>query len=95
MKETPVPTPAPRVASVDLVGEIRFEPTPGWRDGGVFLLWIEDVPRYAVRLTTGGDLPHPDLKACSDGKPRRVLGSQPGDRLLGLPVVDVKSVKVP
>jgi hypothetical protein len=94
-KGAPPPTPAPRLDSVDLIGEIRYEPTPGWRDGGVFLLWMGDVPRYALRLTTGGDLPHPYFKANADGQPRRILGVQPGERVLGFPVIDVKSLRMP
>jgi hypothetical protein len=93
--EKPVPTPAPVQAAVDVVGEIRWEPAPGWKDGGAFILYVGDVPKHVVRLGTGGDVPAPDLRQNADGKPRRILGSAPGERVFGLPVIDVKSVRAP
>jgi hypothetical protein len=88
-----VPTPAPKKPEVELVGTLRYEETPTWREKGVYLLWIDDAPAYALRLTVGAELPLPDLREHADGRPRRVKGVQPGDRLFGFPVVDVKSLK--
>jgi hypothetical protein len=88
-----VPTPAPKKSEVEVVGTIRYEETPTWREKGVYLLWIDDAPAYALRLTVGCELPVPDLRESSDGKPRRVRGVQPGERLFGFPVVDVLSVR--
>jgi hypothetical protein len=87
-----VPLPAPRIESLVATGVIRWEETPGWRDPGVWILWIADRPSLVLRLTTGGPLPYPDFKTNADGRPRRVEGTQPGDRLFGLPVVDVRSI---
>jgi hypothetical protein len=76
-------------------GTIHFEPTPGWREEGVYILWLGDKPSYVLRLTTGGELPHPDFKANAGAGIRRVVGARPGERLFGLPVVDVRSIVVP
>ncbi len=88
----PVPTPAPVAAALDVVGELRFEAVPGLGSGGVLVLWAEGRPTHVLRLGTGGPLPHPDLRAACDGQVRRFRGSAPGERTLGLPVVDVREV---
>ncbi|MHC5009397.1 MAG: SH3 domain-containing protein [Planctomycetota bacterium] len=76
-------------------GTIRYEPTPGWRQEGIYILWLGRRPSYVLRLTTGGQLPHPDFSDHDDAGPRRVVGSKPGERLFGLPVIDVKSITLP
>jgi uncharacterized protein YgiM (DUF1202 family) len=87
-----VPMPAPRVEKVLLVGVIHYEETPGWKDKGVHFLMMEDEPRFVLRLTTGGPVPFPDFAANADGKPRAIEGTQSGDRLFGLPVIEVRAI---
>ncbi len=41
----------------EAVGLLRYEPTPGWKEDGVFFLWLEGKPAYALRLTVGGTCP--------------------------------------
>ena len=65
---------------------------PKWRTGGAWILWVNDVPTHVVRLTAGMPLPHPDFKAFA-GKDCTVVGAQPGERLFGLPVIDVTSIQ--
>lgn len=89
-----VPVIAPSVETCDIAGELRYEPTPGWTRDGVYLLWIDDEPRYVLRLTTGGELPHPDFAAHANAGLRRIHGTQPGDRMFGLPILDVQSIRV-
>jgi hypothetical protein len=91
--DAPAPTPAPKVDRVEVEGIVRWEPTPGWRDPGVHILWIDEAPRFVLRLAPGGVLPHPDLKALCDGRPHRVVAAQPGDRVFGLPALDIRSVE--
>jgi hypothetical protein len=93
LPQKPVPTPAPKKTEIELVGTIRYEETPNWKEKGVYLLWIDDAPAYALRLTVGAELPLPDLRDNADGRPRRVRGVQPGDRLFGFPVIDIKSLR--
>jgi hypothetical protein len=85
----------PVVENAVLEGEIRYEPTPGWTEAGVYFLWMDGRPRFALRLTTGGELPHPDFKAHAGGGLRRIRGRRPGDRLFGLPVLEVLGIEVP
>jgi hypothetical protein len=93
MTPRPVPTPAPAVAKVERVGVIRWEDAPGWKDGGAFILWVNEKPSYVLRLGTGGNLPHPDFKANADGAPRKIVGAQSGDRVFGLPALDVHAIQ--
>lgn len=86
------PTPAPVSSAIEVLGELRFEPVPGVPGGGVFVLWSGSRPTHVVRLGTGGPLPHPDLRAACDGRPHRLSGSAPGERTLGLPVIDVQQL---
>lgn len=92
---TPLPSIADTEAAVEIEGELRWEAVPGWQDGGVYVLWMNDRPRRVLRLGTGGPLPHPDLRARCDGKVWRFRGSSPGERTLGLPVIDVREVLAP
>lgn len=87
-----VPLVAPQEASVEVEGTLVWEAVPGWKDGGVFVLKQDGKPKRVLRLTTGGPLPLPDLKAACDGKVWRFRGGAPGERVLGLPVVDVREV---
>jgi len=82
----------PKQDTVELRGIVRWEAAPKWRNGGAFILWIEDEPAYVLRLTTGTPRPLPDLKGSCDGKPRAIHGRQPGDRVFGLPAIDVVSI---
>lgn len=77
---------------VVLKGTIRYEPTPGWTEEGVHFLWIDGRPCFALRLTTGGPLPHPEFNEHVDGGLRRVEGRRPGSRLFGLPVLEVRRI---
>jgi hypothetical protein len=92
---TPLPSIAESEAAVEIEGELRWEAVPGWQDGGVYVLWVGERPRRVMRLGTGGPLPHPDLKARCDGRIWRFRGSSPGERTLGLPVIDVREVLAP
>jgi hypothetical protein len=91
-KSGPVPTPALVEPALEVEGVLRWEPIPGWQDGGVYILWSGERPTHVVRLGTGGTIPPPDLRAHCDTKPYRFRGSAPGERTMGLPVIDVKEV---
>jgi hypothetical protein len=86
---------APVVASVEARGVIRWEAAPTWRNGGEWVLWVDADPVYVLELTTGLPHPLPDLKGNADKGPRVVRGSQPGQRVFGLPVLLVRSIAVP
>ena len=88
----PDPLPAPRVSQVRLTGVLKFEPVPGWRTGGAWILWTGNEPTHVVQLTAGMPLPHPDLKDF-EGTVHTYIGKQPGDRLFGLPVVDLSKIE--
>lgn len=83
----------PVIEDAAQVGVIRYEPTPGWREEGVYFLFVEGRPRFTLRLTTGGPLPHPDLSKHVNLGPVKVVGRQPGDRLFGLPIFGVRSIE--
>ncbi|MGE0192332.1 MAG: SH3 domain-containing protein [Planctomycetota bacterium] len=83
--------PAPTVSQVRLTGVLRFEPVPGWRTGGAWILWTGDEPTHVVQLTAGMPLPHPNLRDY-EGKVHTYVGKQPGERLFGLPVVDLAKI---
>jgi len=83
----------PVVEDASVTGDIRYEPTPGWKEEGVYFLWIDGRPRFALRLTIGGPLPHPDFASHAEAGPRRLVGRQPGTRLFGLPVFEVRAVE--
>ena len=85
-------TPAPQLASVEVRGVIRWESAPTWRNGGEWVLWVEDEPRYVLQLTVGLPHPLPDLKGNADRGPRTVKGAQPGTRVFGLPVLEIRSI---
>jgi hypothetical protein len=87
-----VPPLTPTLANVTLRGVIRWEAAPKWQNGGAFILWIDEQPRYVLRLTTGGPLPYPDLEGNADGKVHAVTGRQPGERVFGLPAIDVMGI---
>ena len=76
----------PVVEDTAQVGEVRYEPTPGWTEEGVYFLFIGGRPRFTLRLTTGGPLPHPDFSEHVQAGAVKLVGRQPGDRLFGLPV---------
>ena len=88
----PDPLPAPRVSQVRLTGVLKFEPVPGWRTGGAWILWTGNEPTHVVQLTAGMPLPHPDLKDF-EGTVHTYVGKQPGERLFGLPVVDLSKIE--
>jgi hypothetical protein len=83
---------APKTEAVVVRGEIRWEPAPTWRNGGAFVLWAQGEPTHVLRLTTGLPHPIPDL-AAHDGKGIRTIeGRMPGERVFGLPVIEVRSI---
>lgn len=88
-----VPALTPRLERVEVRGKIRWEAAPKWRNGGAFILWIDDEPRYVLQLTTGLKGPLPDLAGSADGEPRTVVARQPGSRVFGLPALDVLSLR--
>ena len=92
LSPSPVPPLEEPAASFAAEGVVRYEPTPGRRDEGVYFLWVGDRPLYVLRLTTGGQLPHPDFGAFVD-RACRVTGSRPGERLFGRAVIDVKAIE--
>ena len=83
----------PVVEDAAEVGEIRYEPTPGWTEDGVFFLFVGGRPRFTLRLTTGGPLPHPDFSRFVHAGAVKVVGRQPGERLFGLPIFAVRSIE--
>lgn len=80
-------------AEIVVRGEIRWEPAPTWRNGGAYVLWVEGEPAHVLRLTTGMPLPMPDLKAHAGAGRRTIAGRVPGDRVFGLPVIEVRAIK--
>lgn len=84
--------PAPRIAQVEVRGTIRWEAAPSWRNGGAWVLWIAEDPRYVLHISTGLPHPLPDLKANADKGDRTVRGKQSGERVFGLPVIEVSSI---
>ncbi|MDA1194290.1 MAG: SH3 domain-containing protein [Planctomycetota bacterium] len=87
------PPPAARVDRVSLSGEIRWEAAPTWRNGGEWVLWLDDEPRFVLQLTTGLPHPLPDFRANADQGARTVEGRQPGERVFGLPVIEVTAIR--
>ena len=83
----------PTLAQIEVRGLIRWEAAPKWKEGGAFILWVDEVPKYVLRLTVGTRHPLPDLKKCADGKARLVVARQPGERVFGLPALDVLEIK--
>ncbi len=83
---------APKIARVEVRGEIRWEAAPRWRNGGAWVLWIGEDPRYVLHVTTGLPHPLPDLQANAGKGPRTVTGKQSGERVFGLPVVEVRKI---
>jgi hypothetical protein len=92
LSPSPVPPLEEPAASLVAEGIVKYEPTPGWREEGIYLLWVGERPAYVLRLTTGGQLPHPDFGAHVE-RPVRVSGARPGERLFGLPVLEVKTLE--
>jgi len=90
--EPPEP-PAAKADSVIVRGEIRWESAPTWRNGGAFVLWVGEDPTHVLRLTTGLPLPLPDLKGSVGQGERKIEGSQPGDKVFGLPVIEVRTIQ--
>lgn len=88
----PVPLVAPQEASVEVEGTLAWEAVPGWKDGGVYVLRQDDKPKRVLRVAAAAGAPPPDLKRHCDGKAWRFRGAAPGERVLGLPVVDVREV---
>ncbi|MDJ0522963.1 MAG: SH3 domain-containing protein, partial [Planctomycetota bacterium] len=84
--------PAPKIARVEVRGVIRWEAAPRWRNGGAYVLWIGEDPRYVLHVTTGLPHPLPDLKRNADGREHTIRGEQSGDRVFGLPVIEVTSI---
>ncbi len=84
--------PAPKIADVKVQGEIRWEPAPRWRNGGAWVLWAGEDPRYVLHLTTGLPHPLPDLKGNAGQGLRTIRGRQSGERVFGLPVIEVRSI---
>ena len=95
-REAPAVPPLDKVEEqVTLVGDVRYEPTPGWTEKGIYLLWIEGRPRFALRVGTGGPLPHPDFEAHAGAGTLTLTGRRPGLRLFGLPVLEVWTMMAP
>jgi len=84
-----------RIAKIEVRGEIRWEAAPRWRDGGAWVLWQGKEPRYVLQLTTGMPRPLPDLKGHAGRGPRVIRGRQSGDRVFGLPVIEVRVIERP
>lgn len=74
-------------------GHVRWEAAPKWRNGGAYVLWRGDVPLHVLRLTTGLPRPLPDLKGSTGWGLCTIQGTRPGDRVFGLPVVEVRGIK--
>lgn len=86
---------APKIAEVSVNGVIKWEPAEGWRNGGEWVLWVDDEPRYVLQLTTGLKHPLPNFKANADRGVRTILAKQSGTRVFGLPVLEVRGIRVP
>ncbi len=84
---------AAKAAAVTCKGVIRWESAPKWKNGGFYVMWIGNQPKYVLRLTTGGPLPYPDLKGNAVDEVRTVEGKMPGERTFGLPVIEVMSIE--
>jgi SH3-like domain-containing protein len=85
----PPKPPAPRVESLTASGTIRWEPAPGWENGGAFVLWSGEKPVYALVWAVG------DIEPFADSTTVGVKGKAPGTTLLGLPVLDVETISRP
>ena len=83
----------PRQAAVRVEGKIRWEAAPTWRNGGAYVLWQGETPTHVLRLTTGLPRPLPDLKGHAGGGVCVIEGSQPGELVFGLPVVEVRTLR--
>jgi hypothetical protein len=88
----PEPTPSAHIESVVVRGTIRWEAAPRWRNGGAWVLWVGEEPRHVLHLTTGLPHPLPDLEGNAGRGPRTVEGRQGGERVFGLPVLEVRSI---
>ncbi len=86
---------APVLETLVVRGTIRWEAAPTWRNGGEWVLWVGEEPRYVLQLTVGLPQPVPDFKAHADGAVRSIEGRQPGGRVFGLPVIYVRRIKRP
>lgn len=87
-----VPTLEPVETTATAEGEVRYEPTPGWEEDGVYFLFRDGQPVFVLRLGMDYPLPHPDFARHAGGGTRRVTGRRPGTRLFGLPIFEVESV---
>ena len=83
----------PTLDQVEVRGLVRWEAAPKWKNGGAFILWVGEQPKYVLRLTVGARHPLPDLKGSADGKARLIVARQPGERVFGLPALDVLEIK--
>lgn len=86
-----VPPLEAKVERVERDGVIRYEPTPGWKEAGVYFLWVDDTPAFVLRHAPSA--PHVEFASFADAKPRRVEGSLPGERLFGIPILDVRAIR--
>ena len=83
----------PKVERVERRGVLKYEPTPGWKEEGVYFLWIDDKPAYALRPASQEATNPLEFARFADGKPHRLEGALPGERLFGIPVLEVRALK--
>lgn len=89
-----VPPLAPKADATTVRGIVRYEPTPGWKEAGVFFLWADGTPAYVLRVVEGGASGEQSpLRAHTDGREHEVAGALVGERLFGLPVLEVRVVR--
>ncbi len=86
-----VPPLEAKVERVERDGVIKYEPTPGWKEAGVYFLWVDDKPAFVLRAASTA--PKVEFASFADAKTRRVVGSLPGERLFGMPILHVRSIR--
>ncbi len=90
---TAIPPLAPKADDATFKGIIRYEPTPGWKEPGVYFLWIDGRPLYVLRpggvVDTSGEAV---LREATDAREHDVEGALLGKRLFGLPVLEVRRI---
>jgi hypothetical protein len=86
-----VPLPAPKVDHVEKTGVLIYEATPGWREKGVWFLWVRGRPAFVVR-PLADEKKAIDIKPYGDGHEHVLRGALTGQRLFGLPVLEVEAI---
>lgn len=85
-----VPLPAPKEDGVTKKGVLIYEATPGWREKGVWFLWVGGRPSYVLEPRVDEAKEPVRLGTYADGKEHAAKGSLTGQRLFGLPVLVVE-----